>query len=174
MFTIVNDSLSTPVNALLPTVFGMARSFQSRFREAFRVLGISQSQFARDIGMSRANVNHWLSGRGKAPSAELADLAAARLGVNLPWLLREEGQRDRAAPAQALPKLETAMEVDGVEFTKQALQVAKAFMDLPRNRRDDYQRAIETEALNSSSVVPDRQLGHLAAPKEKKRVKGTQ
>lgn len=95
--------------------------------------------------------------------------------MNLGWLLREDGPKrpnQLAEPGgRGYKVLETTTEVDGVELTKQAIQVAKAFMDLPRNRRDDYQQQIETEALKSSSRTPDEKLRHLAAPTAQKKLR---
>jgi hypothetical protein len=69
-----------------------------------------------------------------------------------------------------------------MELTTDAVFVAKAFMDLPKNKRDEFRRKIEIEAMPYMSRVPDEQLAHLAAPKrtvaatpkKRTRVPGTQ
>lgn len=168
MFTTVNATLSTPVNAVARTFVCMVRTFKARFKEALAEKGYSQAEFARRAGMSRSNVTHWASGRAKKPQAERVDAACAVLDVNVPWLLREEGPKRRGAPPAIAPvqakPLETTTEVGDVELTKQAILVAKAFMDLPRKRRDHYQRQIETEVLREwASEAPEKPVEEYAS-----------
>jgi transcriptional regulator with XRE-family HTH domain len=156
----------------------MATTFQQRFREAFAALkrrepDLNQSRFADSLGMSRANVSHWINGRGKMPSGGLADAAAARLGVATTWLVKGEGSPDRAAPIERKAALDLMMEVDGMELSRDAILVARAFMELPGNKRAEFKRKIETAALEYATAKPDGELEHLAAPK-KRHVKGTQ
>ena len=72
------------------------------------------------------------------------------------------------AATGTLGTLEPAQEIGGVELTKDAIRVARAFMDLPRRRRDAILRAIETEALGETTAVADARVEHLRAPSEKK------
>lgn len=145
-------------------------TFADRFKEALRARNISKSEFARRIVMSRSNASHWANGRAKNISAELMEKGALELGVNVAWLMRGEGPRSGPLPAvgesPSRYDLERTTEVEGVELTKAAIEVAKAFMALPENMRDDYKRKIETEALKHRSRILDADLGHLAAPQK--------
>lgn len=69
-------------------------------------------------------------------------------------------------PNMSRRSVERAKELDGVEYTKEALEVAKAFMDLPRNLRDEFKRQIETEALRwtTPAIEPPKKP---APPKQK-------
>jgi transcriptional regulator with XRE-family HTH domain len=136
----------------------MARTFSERFREALSELGVSGAQFARDSGMTRSNVSHWLSGRGRAPSAALAQRAADRLGVNLGWLLTGEGQK-RTNPPRTVdrdaPPFEAMEEFGGVELSKQAIRVARAFMDLGARRRKEIERQVIVEAMQETNPIDE-------------------
>ena len=88
--------------------------------------------------MGRANATHWLDGRGKMPSADNAEKAAAALGVNLAWLLRGEGPK-RGPDDQSLARAI-------IERAEQVVTVAAAFADLPRDLRDRIERQIVAEA----------------------------
>lgn len=157
----------------------MATTYQDRLEEAIKRAG-GQSELARKLTRYTGNTVspqaiQYLADRNRrkpARGSRLTPAIAAVTGMRAEYL--SDGKLPRDADAPAPPALETTMEVEGVELTKQALNVAKAFMDLPRNRRDEYQRAIEAEALGHSSVVPDSKLRHLAATGRKKRVTGTQ
>ncbi len=162
---------STPLNTYPNTLRAMARTFRERFGEALREAGVTPAQFARDVKMTRSNVSHWLSGRGRQPTAALAKRAAARLAVNLQWLLYEEGPK-HAAPTQGesdLPALEPMQEVGGVEFSKQALRVARAFMELGSRRRKEIERQVIVEAMQEACPIDEItvQKHYANAPKEK-------
>jgi transcriptional regulator with XRE-family HTH domain len=151
-------------------------TFRQRFREAFAAMQarkpMTAAQFGRNVGMSRANVSHWMNGRGRVPTGRLANAAAAELGVNLTWLLEGTGPRDKAPEATERRALEPAAEIQGMELTRDAILVARAFMELPGNLRAEFKRRIETAALEYSTAKPDGELGHLSVKRKKER--GTQ
>lgn len=162
----------------------MAVSFQDRLGEAIRRAG-GQSELARMVTkftgkpVSPQAIQYLADRKRKKPArgSRLVAAIAAVTGLRAEWLSDGKGPRESKDPVPQTKtgSLETTMEVDGVELTKQALQVARALMKLPENRRDDYQQEIETEALKYSSRIRDAQLEHLAAPSgKKKRVAGTQ
>lgn len=61
-------------------------TLNERVREAFAALGITQAEFARRCGVSRATVNDWLSGSTRALKGENLLVAARALGVRPEWL----------------------------------------------------------------------------------------
>jgi hypothetical protein len=152
-------------------------TFQDRIDVAIARAG-GQSALAEKVSRYTGKkvdpqVIQYLASRKRAKRARASRFTpaiAAVTGLRAEWLAHEKGPRDDDPPA---PELTVAGEIDGMEFTKQAIEVAKAFMDLPRRRRDEIHRQVTTEALLEVSHVPDSKLGHLAAP-TKKRVKGTQ
>lgn len=159
----------------------MAGTFQDRIAEAIKRAG-GQSVLARKVALytgkkcNPQTIQYLARKTLKKPArgSRLIAAIAAVTGLRAEYLSDGKLPRDTDAPA-APAAIETTVEVEGVELTKQALNVARALMKLPENRRDDYQQEIESEALRYSSRVKDQKLGHLAAPTaRKKRVSGTQ
>ena len=126
----------------------MATTFASRLAEALTDSELNKAELARRIGMGRANVTHWLNGRGKMPSADNAEKAARVLGVNLAWPLRGDGPK-RGPDDQSLAR-------SILERAEQVIGVAKARMDLPREQRDKIERQIFAEAARRRSSPRDK------------------
>lgn len=95
--------------------------------------------------MGRANVTHWLDGRGKKPSGDLVEKAARVLEVNLAWLLRGDGPK-RGPDDQSLAR-------SILERAEQVIGVALALMDLPPAQRDKIERQIIAEAARHRGAV---------------------
>lgn len=61
--------------------------------------GISQSQFADEIGVARGSVSHILSGRNK-PSFDMIQSVSQHFpAINLDWLINGEGSMYKDEPA---------------------------------------------------------------------------
>jgi len=91
---------------------------------------------------------------------------------NLDWLTRGIDPRDTVPQLNAsnttrkIPRLnDNIVAEDGVEYTRAALDVARAFMALPENERDEFKRHIETAALRYRSRVSDQQMEGWRAPR---------
>lgn len=162
----------------------MGETFQEWIRRAIEKAG-GQSELARalrrrfpTLRVTPQAIQHLaVPKKGKKPAqasrltpyiAEVVGLPVYGIASPTNGTHQPEGPRYLASPVNK-NTLERAQEVDGVEFTKDALLVAKAFMDLPRNMRDEFKRKIETAALEHSSAVADENLTHLAAPRPRKR-----
>jgi lambda repressor-like predicted transcriptional regulator len=157
-----------------------------RIRARLSELGQSIAWLSRSSGVPLATISIAIQRDSKR--SEYSTPLAVALGVTEGWLTTGRGDKLRGGTigspvtAATTAALERAQEIDGVELTKEAIQLAKAWMDLPRNVRDEYKRKIETEALRHTSVVLDRQLDQLAAPgtapharaRKKKTTTGTQ
>lgn len=61
-------------------------SIHVRIRQARLTAGLSQSEVARLLGVSRSACNQWESGRGPAPRRERLAKLAQLLGVSYEWL----------------------------------------------------------------------------------------
>jgi transcriptional regulator with XRE-family HTH domain len=68
-------------------------SFHSRLQEALIEIGISQSQLARQIGISRGTVSLWLSGSTQLPESQNLTRAAMILGITPHWLATGTGPK---------------------------------------------------------------------------------
>lgn len=162
-------------------------TFQDRMQQAIDKAG-GQSALARaieqrfGIKFSQQSIQYLVSktpgknGKLAQGSTHVPQIAAV-VGFNPEWLATGKGPRDHvshtASSVQStrvtVPAVEPATQIDNVEYTQAALQLARAWMDLPRNERDIFKRAIETAALRYMSSIPDDQLEHLAAPVVKPR-----
>jgi hypothetical protein len=155
---------------------GMSTTFGQRVRWCIdEHFGGNQSALARKITeMGRrttpAAIGHLLhGGKGKpARGSTLTPFIAQASRVHAEWLASGNPPRDLDGEQAAMPvrpKIELTTEIEGVELTRAAIDVAKAFMKLPEDLREDYKRKIETEALRYAAKKPDSELRHLAAPK---------
>lgn len=131
------------------------------------------------LNISQQTIGYLLNRKRTKPAAasKYTPQIAAVSGLNAQWLASGRGTRDAilaagdiGAPTRAQPTIETTTEVDGVELTRAAIEVAKAWMDLPRNERDEFKRKIETAALRHSAAIPDNELEHLSAAGKPKRI----
>jgi hypothetical protein len=131
--------------------------------------------------------------RKPAKGSRITPQIAGVAGLRAEWLATGIGPREETptrprASADRRDKLEAAAVVDvkikdttrilRMELTQDAIDVAKAFMDLPARERMRFQRAILVAALPHTRDIPDEALGSLAAPtaktQKKKLLKGTQ
>lgn len=131
-----------------------------------------------------ANATAAKPAKGSRITAQIASVA----GLRPEWLASGTGPRDEIAPAafgrSGIDPLRAAKLIDvkvvgtkrriKMELTQEAIEVAKAFMDLPARERMRFQRAILVAALPHQRDVPDEELQHLAAPTAGKRKVGTQ
>ena len=76
-----------------------------RIREAREQAGISQTELARLLGVTRSACSQWESDRGTAPRRERLEQLAALLGVSFEWLGTGRGAGGLAelAPGPAAP-----------------------------------------------------------------------
>ena len=72
-----------------------------RMRKALQVAGISQTQIATELDVTRATVNRWLNGRTKPTRAALIAWALAT-GVHTTWLITGEADMRSAQDAAIL------------------------------------------------------------------------
>jgi len=72
--------------------FGIWRFFlRDRLKELLECLGVSQAEFAREVGLSKNQLGEVLAGRAKSISTPTAALIHERYGVSLEWLLVGKG-----------------------------------------------------------------------------------
>lgn len=173
-------------------------TFQKRMQFAIKRCG-GQTELAREIyrrygkNVSPQRIQYLASETVAKPAkgSRITPEIAAVAGLRAEWLALGIGRRDepnkdvdpdqprRLKPAQVVDvKVKGSERRIKMELTQDAIDVAKAFMDLPARERLRFQRAIMVAALPYSRDVPDEQLSHLAAPKEapakRKLPKGTQ
>lgn len=111
MLTPVNQMLSTPVNVEVITLLNMA-AFKDRLEVAAREKGVSRSQLAKEVGMTRSNMTHWFGGRAKDPGGDALTRAAEFLGVNALWLSTGKGPKRPANGEQAVKPLKVKPDSD--------------------------------------------------------------
>lgn len=174
-------------------------TFQKRMQFAIKRCG-GQSELAREIHrrygrkVSPQRIQYLASETVAKPAkgSRITPEIAAVAGLRAEWLALGIGKRDESSSkgvdVDQRRHLEPARIVDvrvkgterrlKMELTQDAIDVAKAFMDLPARDRVRFQRAIMVAALPYSRDVPDERLQHLAAPggtaKKRKLPKGTQ
>lgn len=64
---------------------------KERLIQLMQLLGVSPTQFANQIGVQRATLQHILSGRNEASLKIVTGINQAYPSVNLPWLLYGQG-----------------------------------------------------------------------------------
>ncbi|HEX7048026.1 MAG TPA: helix-turn-helix transcriptional regulator [Gammaproteobacteria bacterium] len=81
-------------------------AIHDRIREAREQAGISQTELARLLGVTRSACSQWESSSGTAPRRERLEQLAALLGVSFEWLATGRGgtglataESDPATPA---------------------------------------------------------------------------
>lgn len=118
-----------------------------------------------------------------ARSSALLPMIAEVVGLRWTWLATGNGEMEipgwsfdefMKSPEDSRPAgqnvthagtpFDIAIKVNGMELTQEALEVAKAFMELPGNERERFKRDIQVAALRYQRHVPDEKLAHLAAP----------
>lgn len=67
---------------------------KDRVKAIRREAGLSQADFAREIGVSVSSVQKWETGQHRLPGIS-AGVIAARFGVDPGWLLTGEGEMHR-------------------------------------------------------------------------------
>lgn len=66
-------------------------AIHQRIREAREQAGISQTELARLLGVTRSACSQWESAQGTAPRRERLEQLAALLGVSFEWLATGRG-----------------------------------------------------------------------------------
>lgn len=155
-------------------------TLSERAKQAIDVFG-SQQRAADAIKaqcglrITQAAISKVASGKhGDDPGLSIVPILLAVVArFNVLWMTRGIGPRDLpsqlplAVPASTLQTSSIVQTAEGpMEMTSDAIYVARAFMALPENKRDDFKRWIETVALEYRTPVPDHQLEHLRAPGE--------
>lgn len=74
-------------------LFGMDKG--KRIREARQSIGVSQEQFAKAIGVKKATVSHWETGRTKDIKNAHFEKIVELTMYNAKWLATGEGPRTR-------------------------------------------------------------------------------
>jgi hypothetical protein len=154
-------------------------TFQDRMRYAISRCG-SQSELARKIQerygikVSPQTIQHLQSKSLDKPAASsgLTPQIAAIAGLRAEWLASGKGPKEEPVSTPRVGALEIAEVVPVVitetgetikmELTKAAIEVAKAFMDLPANERARFLRQIKVAALQHSVEVSDDAVETLA------------
>lgn len=72
----------------------------NRIREAREQAGISQTELARLLGVTRSACSQWESEQGTAPRRERLEQLAQLLGVNFEWLATGRGGGDHPAAVE--------------------------------------------------------------------------
>ena len=70
-----------------------------RIREAREQAGLSQTELASLVGVTRSACSQWESPNGTAPKRERLRQLASLLDVNFVWLVTGEGHGNGVAPA---------------------------------------------------------------------------
>jgi hypothetical protein len=118
---------------------------------------------ARRTGKKPATGSRWTLAIARA--AELhPDWPNDRPRSKLPANGLATGSGDGAESTSQPSAVELAQEVAGMELTRDAIALVRAWMALPENEREDFKRKIETASLRYRARVPDERLSHLAAP----------
>ncbi len=100
--------------------------FSERLEFAMREGGYSQAELARELGVSKGNVAHWLKGRTESPAATVLLEIGRVLDVNLEWLVRNTGQMRPATSSrpinprllsEAILALDSVLESEGIDLS---------------------------------------------------------
>lgn len=133
----------------------------ARVRDALRGAKVSVAQVAAACGVSTAAVYGWFkTGRiAKDHLPTIADLTQTSLATLL------------GGPAALDVQVATKTEVIEVELPREAIDLARSWLVLPENERNEFRRKIETAALRYRDHVPDARMrtwGKERAPTGKK------
>lgn len=119
------------------TLFRMTRSKLTTFAERIEFVleqeGVSQAELGRLIGVERATVREWISGRSKSPRPEVVFRIEDKLGYSARWLATGE------EPIKA-------RKIDPADTT-----ILDAFVRLPANAKSSVKRYIEFELKESGT-----------------------
>lgn len=77
-------------------------AIQDRIREAREQAGISQTELARLLGVTRSACSQWESQRGTAPRRERLEQLSSLLGVSFEWLATGRGADGAPLPEPAV------------------------------------------------------------------------
>ncbi len=90
---------------------------KERLIQLMQLLGVSPTQFANQIGVQRATLQHILSGRNEASLKIVTGINQAYPSVNLQWLLYGKGQAiEQSAPASANAETDSLMHDENLIF----------------------------------------------------------
>jgi transcriptional regulator with XRE-family HTH domain len=140
--------------------------------------GNSQAAFARAAGLSASQVSDLLKGR-KAFGERFARRIEGVLGLAAGWFdLGQNGPSNGAVTGAGgepvvhssgtLVGLKTWLEVENVEYSREALELARAWLVLPERDRVIFKRQIEAAALVYRAPAEDKAAAPGAARREQK------
>lgn len=107
------------------------KQLHQRIRDARRLVGLSQEQFALDLGVSRGAVAQWEMADGTRPAVENLIAIARRSGMAFEYLTTGRGERLFGEPIPSLA--ETAAEYR--VLTPQQQQLLERFEGLNARQR---------------------------------------
>ena len=115
-------------------------AFAKRLRDAIKESDLrdcTQTEQAKQLGLTKGLFSQWLNGRTANPQYALARKAAQRLGVDVEWLLNNEGPKRSAhlsePPARSESPSPEEREVMNLQQQKEA--AAQLIEDMPRAER---------------------------------------
>ncbi len=106
------------------------KAVASRLRLSRELAGLTQSQVAKSLGWHRPTISEIEAGRRRVSAEELSALAAM-YGVNIPWIVGEQGEGSNPAvdrvklAARELSKLREE-DLDRVIQVVQALRTSRS------------------------------------------------
>ena len=106
-------------------------TFGDRIRQELTAQGMTPSEFARRIGVTKQVVHSWLSGQAKGLTAENAIRAAKELDVRIEWLLFHEP-----------PKRSS----EGQFMTDEQVQIFRYFDTLTEGQQTEVIKFLETKS----------------------------
>jgi transcriptional regulator with XRE-family HTH domain len=144
---------------------GRGAAFGQRLRDALRRAKVSNAAAAKACNISTAAVSSWFK-TGRIHKSNLR-IVAGLVGMSVDELLSDVDlvQVDVAAKTEVIE----------VELPREAIDLARSWLVLPENERNEFRRKIETAALRYRDHVPDARMrtwGNEHAPAGKKSPKG--
>lgn len=144
------------------------QGFHLRLRELLResdVSGWTLSDQARFLGISKALLSQWLSGRTAAPTFSIARRVAERLGARVEWLLENDGLKRRADSAAEEKGGVTTSTGARMNLQQQQATMIQLLEDLPATARERLLTNAVREALQKGWIdqVPDSMAAYWSA-----------
>jgi transcriptional regulator with XRE-family HTH domain len=138
-----------------------AADLGKRVRDLRKKLGMSQAQFAKELGVTKLSVVRYEA--GQLPRVAVLDRIARRAGVSMNWLLH--GSDEQSPPVSKLTPAEALITVIAPEsFAKIALLPAKY-----RTRYQRWSNELLGRLQRDLEEYADLLQGHFKRPKGRKR-----
>ena len=90
------DLSSQVVELKLPAM--PSSSLADRLKIALNRTGLSQTELANRVGVTKGSVSNWVTGRNTSIRSEIFDQVASALNVDRTWLATGKGELDAATP----------------------------------------------------------------------------